>query len=90
MSGTCCGFCGRTFEPDEGQPTCASCPLKGGCQLVRCPHCGYENPVTPAWLTRVRSWFSTPAARRAGYDENGDRIEDAVPDSVDHEEVSCR
>jgi hypothetical protein len=52
-----CGFCQRTFAPDEGQPTCASCPLKGGCQLVRCPNCGYENPVTPAWVARLRSWF---------------------------------
>jgi hypothetical protein len=66
-----CGFCGRTFAEDDGQPTCASCPIKGGCQLVRCPHCGYENPLPPAWLTRVRSWFGTAAARQAGYDASG-------------------
>jgi hypothetical protein len=53
-----CGFCARTFAPDEGQPACTSCPLRGGgCQLVRCPNCGYENPVTPPWLTQLRSWF---------------------------------
>lgn len=89
MSECCCGFCGRRFAPDEGQPTCASCPLKGGCQLVRCPHCGYENPLTPAWLTRVRGWFATPAARRAG-DENGDRLNGAGGDGVDYGEGQCR
>jgi hypothetical protein len=66
-----CGFCSRRFAQDEAQPTCVTCPLKGGCQLVRCPHCGYENPVEPPWLGRVRSWFTTPAARAAGYDARG-------------------
>jgi hypothetical protein len=57
-----CGFCNVTFEPDEAQPTCASCPLRGGCQLVRCPQCGYENPITPAWLTRLRDWLQPEAS----------------------------
>lgn len=90
MSECCCGFCGRMFAPDEGQPACASCPLKGGCQLVRCPHCGYENPLTPAWLTRVRTWFAAPAARRAGYEENGDRLNGGAVDEVDYGEPKCR
>jgi hypothetical protein len=67
-----CGFCGRDFMEDEAQPTCAGCPLRGGCQLVRCPHCGYENPVAPRWLTKLRDWFTTPAARAAGYDTAGE------------------
>jgi hypothetical protein len=71
VSGHTCGFCGQTFAQDEGQPTCQSCPLRGGCQMVRCPHCGYENPVTPPWVARVRAWFGTAAARRAGYDADG-------------------
>jgi len=49
-----CGFCAREFEEDRGQPACRACPLAGHpCHLVRCPHCGYENPVPPAWLTRL-------------------------------------
>ncbi|CAN5781985.1 hypothetical protein BH23GEM9_BH23GEM9_28330 [soil metagenome] len=71
-----CGFCGRVFRQDEGQPTCAACPLSGGCRLVRCPHCGYENPVAPAWVDRVRAWFGTRQARQAGYDEVGNHTDD--------------
>lgn len=49
-----CGFCGREFAEDTGQPTCQACPLAGACRFVRCPHCGYENPVRPAWLDRFK------------------------------------
>lgn len=56
-----CGFCRRPFMPDEAQPTCAACPLRGSCLLVRCPHCGYENPVSPPWLARLQGWFHRSA-----------------------------
>jgi hypothetical protein len=89
-----CGFCGRPFATDEGQPTCVSCPVRGGCQFVRCPHCGYENPVEPAWLTRVRAWFGTAAARRAGYSAEGDFIGDDAAGTpagnTAREEAECR
>lgn len=45
-----CGGCGTLFEEDRGQPTCRSCPLADACRYVRCPSCGYENPVIPAWV----------------------------------------
>lgn len=61
-----CGFCSRVFRQDEAQPTCANCPLNGGCQRVRCPYCGYENPLPPAWLNRVRAWFGTDGSQRLG------------------------
>jgi hypothetical protein len=63
MSTITCGYCGRNFAEDQGQPTCASCPLRGGCRFLRCPHCGYENPATPPWLDRLRNWLSSGAAR---------------------------
>jgi hypothetical protein len=92
-----CGFCGQTFAQDEGQPTCRSCPLKGACQMVRCPHCGYENPVTPPWVARVRAWFGSAAARRAGYDADGactgERVERngmAGDVGTTAKEVACR
>lgn len=47
-----CGFCAREFREDRGQPACRACPLSGCCHTIRCPHCGYENPVPPAWLSR--------------------------------------
>lgn len=52
-----CAFCQRTFTEDLGQPTCQGCPLAGACRFVRCPHCGYENPVAPAWVDRVKRWI---------------------------------
>jgi predicted amidophosphoribosyltransferase len=48
-----CGFCAGEFAEDRGQPVCRACPLAGLCHMVRCPHCGYENPVPPAWLSRL-------------------------------------
>lgn len=51
--------------PDDAQPACAGCPLKGSCLLVRCPHCGYENPVAPAWLVRIRGFLGTRQVRLA-------------------------
>jgi hypothetical protein len=54
-----CGFCAREFLEDRGQPACRSCPLSTGCHLVRCPHCGYENPVLPGWLARLAGGIRT-------------------------------
>lgn len=50
-----CGLCGRRFREDRAQPVCAGCPLARACRYVRCPHCGYENPVEPAWIERGRA-----------------------------------
>ncbi|NJD10568.1 MAG: hypothetical protein FIB01_09090 [Gemmatimonadetes bacterium] len=54
MSAVVCGYCGRHFAEDQGQPACAGCPLRKGCRFVRCPHCGYENPATPPLWGRLR------------------------------------
>ncbi|MBI4408178.1 MAG: hypothetical protein HY561_00625 [Gemmatimonadetes bacterium] len=52
-----CAFCGREFEEDRGQPACQQCPLGADCRAVRCPYCGYENPVPPPWLVKLRHWL---------------------------------
>jgi predicted amidophosphoribosyltransferase len=52
-----CGSCRRSFAEDRAQPACRSCPLKSGCTFVRCPYCGYDNPVEPPWLTKLRTWW---------------------------------
>lgn len=52
-----CGFCGDAFTEDRGQPACLGCPLAAGCRYVRCPSCGYENPVTPGWLERLMAFW---------------------------------
>lgn len=36
-----CPLCGVSF--DEGENTaCKSCPLNSGCNMIKCPNCGYE------------------------------------------------
>lgn len=52
-----CGFCGAEFVEDRSQATCQACPLSKACGLMRCPHCGYENPKQPAWLAKIREWM---------------------------------
>ena len=52
-----CGSCRRVFTEDRGQPACRSCPLGSGCVFVRCPYCGFDNPVEPPWLTKLRRWW---------------------------------
>ena len=49
-----CGFCGRAFDEDRSQPACRACPVGSGCGLVRCPHCGFENPGTPGWIAYLK------------------------------------
>jgi hypothetical protein len=58
-----CGVCRRRFEEDRGQAVCRGCPLHAGCRFVRCPHCGFENPVEPPWLLSLRRWLAFDEAR---------------------------
>lgn len=37
-----CGLCGFAFS--HGGKVCSSCALGAGCDLVRCPRCGYQFP----------------------------------------------
>ena len=52
-----CGFCGKAYEEDRSQPACKACPLGTDCGLILCPHCGYENPGMPRWITFVKELF---------------------------------
>ncbi|HSJ14765.1 MAG TPA: hypothetical protein VK939_10120 [Longimicrobiales bacterium] len=79
MSKVTCGFCHTRFDEDYGQRTCGACPLRGGCSFVRCPQCGFENPTTPEWVSKLRSWLRTDAADLlAPYEEHEDERELAV------------
>ncbi len=37
-----CGLCGLEFAQGEG--ACGSCAICPGCDLVKCPRCGYQFP----------------------------------------------
>ncbi len=52
-----CGLCGYEFDPNQAGTVCGGCPLVRGCQLVRCPRCGYEMPPEAkliGWLRNLR------------------------------------
>ena len=37
-----CPLCGSRFR--HGTLVCGSCPLNAGCEIVKCPSCGYQFP----------------------------------------------
>ncbi len=49
-----CGNCGRSFTARQGEFACHGCGHFGGCHLVKCPHCGYEQPQEPVWVAKLR------------------------------------
>ncbi len=46
-----CPLCGGGFT--HGGQVCGGCPLSGGCDVVRCPHCRYAFPRS----SRLVEWF---------------------------------
>ena len=49
-----CPLCGNRFS--RGGLVCASCPLNMGCEIIRCPNCGYQFPRSSRifdWARRV-------------------------------------
>lgn len=67
-----CALCGHTFDENIAVPVCGRCPLAQTCALIRCPHCGYEAPVEPAWLIKLRQLFKrkTPDRKVGASTEN--------------------
>ena len=49
-----CPLCGGRFT--HGEKVCGTCPMAAGCDLVRCPHCGYQFPrssLLVRWALRL-------------------------------------
>lgn len=57
-----CGLCGLRFT--HGGKVCTSCALSGGCDLVKCPGCGFQFPRESRVVSLVRRLF-----RRGGSPE---------------------
>jgi hypothetical protein len=55
-----CPLCGGRFT--HAERTCSSCPMSAGCDVVACPHCGYQFPRTSFLVEAVRK-----LARRFGW-----------------------
>lgn len=45
-----CSLCGFNFKEAEGESTCKGCPMSSGCELVKCPNCGFEYPRESKFL----------------------------------------
>jgi len=58
-----CPLCGGKFT--HGGLVCGSCPLNAGCDIVKCPHCGYQYPRSSRIVDWLRRRFGrrSPAAR---------------------------
>jgi hypothetical protein len=56
-----CGLCGARFT--HGTLVCTSCPLNAGCEIVKCPSCGYQSPRRSRIVDFVRGVFA-PLGRR--------------------------
>ena len=80
-----CSFCGKEFEEAAGRSACESCALFSGCKNVRCPYCGYESPLEPGWIRRLRgekAKASTPGAASACTPTAADGIPGCRTDAV--------
>jgi predicted amidophosphoribosyltransferase len=49
-----CGYCGHEFLDSEGIRGCGKCGKPGGCSMVRCPRCFYENPEEPEIFKKIK------------------------------------
>lgn len=49
-----CGYCGYEFAEEEGIRGCGKCGKPGGCRMVRCPRCFYENLPEPGAVKTMK------------------------------------
>lgn len=66
-----CPLCGHHYSV-SAKSHCAACPLNGGCTMLCCPNCGYQQPDPhKSRLGRwANGWFKRRRARRAGCEES--------------------
>ena len=57
-----CGLCGLRFT--HGGRVCGACPIGAGCDLVRCPGCGYQFPRGSRTVEWLVGWFRRVVRRR--------------------------
>ena len=57
-----CAFCGKTFDPQTARSACQHCATFGGCNKIKCPHCGYDMPAE----TRLVKWLRGKLGKRDG------------------------
>jgi predicted RNA-binding Zn-ribbon protein involved in translation (DUF1610 family) len=55
-----CPLCGGRFS--HGTLVCGSCPLNAGCEIIKCPSCGYQFPRRSKIVDLVRRVFGAGPA----------------------------
>lgn len=60
-----CSSCGESFTEKEAAVACDNCVTRGGCGMLRCPRCGFEQTRTPAFLGRLLNLFRRRKAPRS-------------------------
>ena len=55
-----CPLCGGRFT--HGTLVCGSCPLNAGCEIVKCPSCGYQFPRRSRLVTWVQKLLGSAGA----------------------------
>jgi Fe2+ transport system protein FeoA len=48
-----CGLCGLEFDEQSAHAACRGCGFAKGCDLVKCPNCGFEDVREPVWLKKL-------------------------------------
>lgn len=52
-----CPLCGGHFS--HGTLVCGSCPLNAGCEVVKCPFCGFQMPRRSRIVDLARRVFGS-------------------------------
>lgn len=50
-----CTLCGARFT--HAEKACSACPLNHGCEVVRCPNCGFQFPRESQLVRLARRLF---------------------------------
>ncbi len=50
-----CSLCGLQFTEKDGKAICDKCHLFKGCELIKCPNCGFEMAPDPEWIKRLKN-----------------------------------
>ena len=54
-----CSLCGARFT--HGTLVCGSCPLNAGCEVIKCPSCGFQAPRRSRIVDLARRVFGSGA-----------------------------
>lgn len=57
-----CPLCAARFS--HGLLVCGACPLHAGCDIVKCPQCGYQFPRSSKLVDLVRRLWRRRGAGR--------------------------